>query len=134
MSAWLNKHRAQIAKNPNVEKVTEKHITFTSEFKNKLIEDNKNGIAPLESFQKAGFDLSIFPKHYLKDAVMKLKLIHQKYGDLAFSESRRGRRATGRKPKHPKKLDEKQLLNRVAYLEAEVDFLKKLRALAKQGK
>jgi len=134
MSAWLKKHRAQIEKNPNVEKTTEKHIVFTADFKEQLVNDNINGISPIESFQKAGFEVSIFPKLYIKDAVMKLRQIHRKYGALAFTHNRRGKAATGRKCKNSKDLSETQLRNRVAYLEAEVDFLKKLRALAKQGK
>ena len=53
------------------------------------------------------------------------------HGKEGLEQERRGKGATGR-PKKEELKDEKALLARIAYLEEENDFLKKLRALAEK--
>ena len=43
--------------NPNVLSASEKRIVYTTEFKEKFIEEYKKGMGPREIFIKAGFDV-----------------------------------------------------------------------------
>jgi len=49
----------RLNKNPNVERVSEKAITYTDEFKKEFIEEYLKGKMPYQIFQEAGFDIDI---------------------------------------------------------------------------
>lgn len=136
MSLWLKKARRELERNPNVEKTTEKHVSFKAAFKSQALKDHGKGISSTEIFRRAGFDISLFPENYCRETIKRWKKSFKKHGEDALTSDLRGSGASGRRRvrKASSEMGESELRARVAYLEAEVDFLKKLRALAKQGK
>lgn len=129
MKSWLDDHRKELESNPNVLRVTSKQINYTSEFKKYLIRNHGLGISYIESFRRANFNISIFPKRYLKFTVDRLLKIHRKYGDIAFDSNRRGKGVRIASTKKSIELSKTQLKAKIVHLESEVEFLKKLQAL-----
>lgn len=136
MKVWMKNIRVILEDNPNVLKVGDKQISYTNKFKEAAIKAYQSGKSPYEIFAEAGFDPKMFPETYCSKALIRWSAAKLKYGKKSLTEERRGRKATGRprssKTKAPK--TQAQLEARLAYLEAENDFLKKLHALAKRGK
>jgi transposase len=120
-----------LVENPNVQRVSETNISYTAEFKLAAVKAYNEGIPPAEIFLKAGFDLDLIgskkPKHSLK----RWRDTYAKYGESGLREERRGKGSTGRKPAGTLSAEEelKRAKAKIAWLEAEVDFLKKLEAL-----
>lgn len=135
MKAWIKKARATLEKCPSVEKVSETQVIFTKEFKASAIKDYRAGKPASEIFLSAGLSPKLFLRSYCTKRIIQWTESFDKYGSL--NEERRGKQATGR-PKvadtHKKPKTEVEVKARLAYLEAENDFLKKLHALVKQGK
>lgn len=136
MKAWIAKARVILENNPSIEKVGDKQISFTKKFKVAAIKAYQKGKSPQEIFSEAGLDSKLFLDAYCSKSIIRWVKSFEKHGKDSLTEERRGKNATGRplgsKPKKPK--TQAQLAARLAYLEAENDFLKKLHALAKQGK
>lgn len=115
--------------NPYVLKCSEKSITYTCEFKQKALKQYYEGVGSKEIWRRAGFDISKWRRKYCSDTMRDWKEIVNKKGFEGLSESR-GKEATGR-PKTRGVTDAdriKRLELQVRYLEAENDFLAKLRA------
>jgi len=112
-----------------VEKVTTKMIVFTREFKFKAIEQRASGASIIDVFEDAGIDTGLFPrKHFmfmLKAWRKEIKLRK----DEAFIKVKRGRPVGKREEKAIKDMSTAELQAKIAYLEAENDFIKKLKAL-----
>ena len=118
-----------LSKNPYVERCTPKSITYTYEFKKKVIEQYNEGVGSKEIWRRAGFDISKWRKTYTKDCVKDWKNIVKKKGVEGLVEAR-GKESTGRlKTKGLTDADKiRRLELQIRYLEAENDFLAKLRA------
>lgn len=118
-----------LRKNPCVAKVTERSITYTYEFKKRALELHTQGISSKEIWRRAGFDVQIWVKDYTKDCLKQWKKIVKKNGFEGLTR-RRGEGSAGRpKTKGVSDADKiKRLELQVKYLEAENDFLAKLRA------
>lgn len=137
MKAWIKKARVILESNASISKVGDKQISFTKKFKESAIKAYKNGKTPDEIFLDAGLDPKIFLRSYCTKAILRWISNVEKHGSEALTIERRGKHSTGRprssnKPKEYK--TEAAMMARLAYLEAENDFLKKLHALAKKGK
>lgn len=137
MKAWIKCARVTLEKNPSILKVGDKQISFTKKFKESAILDYKNGKTPGEIFLAAGLDPKLFLDDYCCNSILRWIAAIEKHGATALIEERRGKKASGRPrgsatSKRPK--TQAQLEARLAYLEAENEFLKKLHALAKRGK
>lgn len=117
--------RKRLKKNPNVSKVTAKNVTYTSAFKVNAVQRYFSGDTYETIFSDAGINLSLFEDQYARKAVERWRKIFAKSGAEGFEKERRGIGATGR----PKGKMFKSIEAEVAYLRAENDFLKKLRAL-----
>lgn len=117
--------RKKLESNPNVEKVTAKNVTYTVSFKIKAVKQFLSGESYTNIFIEAGIDLSLFEEHYPRKSVERWHKIFEKSGADGFKTERRGSGATGR----PKGKKFKSPEAEIAYLRAENDFLKKLRAL-----
>lgn len=112
-----------------VEKITNAHVSFTSEFKILAVEQYLNGKSPTDIFNEAGLDLSLFQDEFPKKSVYRWKKIYLEEGKASLRKENRGKGATGRPKKSydPENLD--SMRERLAYLEMENAFLKKLHAL-----
>lgn len=121
----------RLEQNPNVQRVSETNISYTAEFKLAAVKAYNEGASPTEIFLRAGFDLELIgskkPKHSLK----RWRDSYAKYGEMGLLEERRGKGSTGRKPAGALSADEelKRAKAKIKWLEAEIDFLKKLEAL-----
>jgi len=122
---FSNEEIATISKNPCVFSCTEKSIIYTYEFKKRSLEQHAQGISSKEIWRHAGFDISRWKKDYCKDTIKGWKRIVKKRGLEGLTKSRQGRPKT----KGLTDADKiKRLELQVRYLEAENDFLAKLRA------
>lgn len=135
MKPWIKNARAAFGNNSSVSNFGEKQISFTPEFKKTAVKSYKKGRSPSEIFSDVGLDPKIFPENYCSKAISRWLKNQDTHGAKVFSQERRGKGATGR-PKgsaKQKPMSMSQMEARLAYLEAENDFLKKLHALAKKG-
>lgn len=127
---FTNEECLELRKNPNVVKCSNKAITYSKEFKCKAVKQYVNeGLSSNEIFRLAGFNRNVLGKNIPKDRISDWKHIYRMYGEDGLNNERRGKH--GGRPK-TKGLTEKEKLERlevqVAYLKAENDFLKQLRA------
>jgi transposase len=125
----------QLEKNINVEKVSERSISYKPEFKVNAVLENKNGKSPVQIFIENGFDLGIIGKDKPGQCLDRWRTTYKIYGEDGFYTERRGKGSTGRPTS--KNLTSEQKLKkaeaRIAFLEAEVAFLKKLDELERQA-
>jgi transposase-like protein len=120
----------ELRNNLNVVKCSQKAITYSKEFKQKAVKQYLDeNLSCGEIFRLAGFDLNVLGKDIPKDRISDWKRVYRTYGEKGLSNERRGK--NGGRPK-TKGLTEEEKLERlevqVAYLKAENDFLRRLRA------
>lgn len=131
MPHFSEKDRRILESNPLVKSVGENQVQFTFKFKIQALKLHKDGLRPVDIFLKLGVDPNLFLPDYPKKSLARWKKIVETSGEDGLREERRGKGATGR-PKQSEPRGEKALLEKIAVLEAQVDFLKKLRALAEK--
>ena len=121
MKNFTKEERELLEKNPNVKSVTINQIYYTEEFKEKAIQEYKQGKTARQIFEEAGFnlleisDVPDYASRILSKWRKKKDNIH--YPKIKVKES---------KTKYQK------MAARLEYLEAENEFLKKLSALCKE--
>ena len=118
--------------NGNVDKCSNKAITYNKEFKIRAIKQyNEEGKTANQIFREAGFDLNVIGKHIPKDCLKRWRRIFKMKGGDGLQAEMRGKTKGGRKLKvkwSSEKDRIKWLETKIAYLKAENDFLAKLRA------
>ena len=126
----------ELSKNSYVEKVTNKTITFTKEFKEHFIKECNNGKGPTRIFIESGINPYILGPRRIKDFSRRIKIKYKNEG--SFNDNR-GKKSPGR----PKKTKEKELsieeqLENLKHenlmLKAENELLKKMEFLVNQKK
>ena len=124
---FSEEERKELESNPFIAKVTAYNVLFTKEFKQIALDRYKQTGSPHKVFQDLGVPDFLNQPDYAHYAIKRFKKIAYRDGDAAFSDERRGRS----KPalKSLSKMSEAEKDARIAYLEAENDFLKKLKAL-----
>lgn len=122
--------RKALLSNKYVLKITGSQVIFTSKFKIKAVEMNLDGKTANNIFLELGIDPAYFLPDYPKKSVSRWRRIYLKEGKEGLEIEKRGKNAKGRPKKifDPEDID--SVMARLAYLEAENDFLKKLHALA----
>ena len=123
MGSLSERDRKDLEKNPIVLKVTRSNVTYTPEIKAKALKLRQKGQSPSQIFIAAGINLSLFGAGYAKKCLHRWEKMSAQDGGL--KKDRRGSKSKGR----PKGKKFKSLEDENAYLRAENDFLKKLRAL-----
>jgi transposase-like protein len=124
--------REQIAElkwNPCVFSCSERSIHYTYEFKKRALELYMEGVSPNEIWRRAGFDVSIWKKDYCKYNIRDWRRMVRKGGLPSLTNF--GGVQADRGPKAEGVIDSdkvRRLELQVKYLEAENDFLAKLRA------
>lgn len=106
--------------NPNVQKVTDKHVHFTFEFKKLALAAYEDGWTPAEIFERAGIKLNWFRDDYAKDLLKNWRRIVKDKGMYAL-ESNSGRPIKDKlpfdyDPEHVDELDKDELLQVIAHL------------------
>jgi transposase len=125
----------QLENNPNVRKASERSIQYQAEFKIKAVQENLKGKGPLQIFMENGFDLEMTGKEKAKSSLKRWRKTYQQFGEDGFYTERRGKKSTGRPRKIKETADQKlkKAEARIAFLEAELEFLKKLDELERQA-
>jgi putative transposase len=115
-----------LQKNPNIQRVSEKSITYTDEFKNKFIDEYQAGKLPRQIFEENGFDADVIGIKRIEQSACRWKKAYEKNGMIGLTDSRKT--ASGRPLKReltPSEVIERQRA-RIELLEGQVELLKKL--------
>ena len=121
----------ELNKNPYVLKATEWTVSFTVEFKQLAYDEYYKGKSTKEIFSEAGFDCEKLGNGRLQN--FRNKMISQAESECGFEDQRKynGRKeAQSTQAQLEKKI--KELEHRLAYLEQENDFLKKIQEAEKK--
>jgi transposase len=118
-----------LLENHNVEKCSERSITWSYGFKTNAVKLYEQGLTSTEIFRQAGFDLNVIGRKKPVDCIRRWNKIVRRKGMKGLSEVR-GKNSSGRpKTKNLTEADTvKRLEAEVEYLKAENVFLAKLRA------
>lgn len=117
---------AKLRQNPNVFSCTDRSINYTYEFKKRAIELQAESIYAREIWRRAGFNISKWRHDYCKSTLVDWKKIVKKNGIEGLLKV--GGIQYDRGPTNIEKDRLKRLELQVKYLQAENDFLAKLRA------
>ena len=127
---FTEEQRQELQKNPNVKKVTSVGVLYSETFKKEAIGLYEKGISAIDIFTQAGFNIETIGKENPSKILSKWKC------GIGYKPNQINNELS---IKHPIKLSSdkctysdkeiKKILARNRYLEAENDFLKKLRAL-----
>ena len=115
-----------LQKNPNVQRVSERSITYTDAFKNKFMDEYLIGKLPRQIFIENGFDVDIIGMKRIEQSAHRWKKAYEKNGLIGLTDSRKA--ASGRPIKReltPSEIIERQEA-RIKLLEGQVELLKKL--------
>jgi putative transposase len=117
-----------LQKNPNVQRVSERSITYTDDFRNRFIDEYLSGKLPRQIFAENGFDVNVIGIKRIEQSACRWKKAYEKNGLIGLADSRKT--ASGRPLKReltPSEVIEKQRA-RIELLEGQVELLKKLEA------
>jgi transposase len=125
----------ELEKNPNVLRVSERAVSYNSDFKVKAVLEYKSGKTPSQIFIENGFNLEVIGKKQPKRCLQRWRETYEKFGDLGLQSERRGKASSGRPSSKEQSVEEKlkKAEARIKFLEAENDFLKKLEELERQA-
>ncbi|MEK7165428.1 MAG: HTH domain-containing protein [Patescibacteria group bacterium] len=119
----------ELLRNQNIDKCSEKAITYAKDFKVKAVQQYEAGQTSAEIFKEAGFDTLVIGKDIPKTCLRGWMKVFRAKGTAGLLIETRGR--TGGRPR-AKGLSETEKLKRfeaeIAYLKAENEFLRQLRA------
>ncbi len=125
-TTFSNEEVALLKQNPNVFSCTRNSINYTYEFKKHALELHAEGVYAREIWKRAGFDTSKWRNDYCRSTLKDWKKIVKKRGIEGLLKV--GGIQYDRGPTNVDKDKIKRLELQVRYLEAENDFLAKLRA------
>ncbi|MBT2698990.1 hypothetical protein J7E79_16495 [Bacillus sp. ISL-40] len=125
----------ELEKNPNVLRVSERAISYNSDFKVKAVMEYKSGKIPSQIFIENGFNLEVIGKNQPKRCLQRWRDTYEKSGELGLQSERRGKASSGRPSSKELSVEEKlkKAEARIKFLEVENDFLKKLEELERQA-
>ena len=118
-----------LSKNKYVNKVSEKGITYTDEFKKLFICENEKGKLPRDIFSECGFDVDLIGIERVKSSGGRWRSAVRRNGISQLQDTRKYN--TGRPTEKDLSLEEKykKLQLKIKLLEAENELLKKLEML-----
>lgn len=115
-----------LQKNPNVQRVSERAITYTDAFKNRFMDEYLAGKLPRKIFTENGFDVDVIGMKRIEQSAYRWKKAYEKDGLLGLTDTRKT--SSGRPLKReltPSEIIERQEA-RINLLEGQVELLKKL--------
>lgn len=125
----FTKHEIKVlSQNKYIKNISEKAITYTSEFRRLFIAENLNGKSSRAIFEACGFDIDIIGMGRIDSSGCRLRRAYNKNGVLGLDDTRKGN--SGRPLERDLTLEKKFSRSeaRIKYLEAEIELLKKLDA------
>ena len=128
-TTFSNEELVELRKHPCVFSCTPKSVNYTYEFKKCALEEYEKGVRPKEIWKQAGFDVRKWKDHYFRLTMRDWKRIVRR-GDLSSLNNQGGVQHDDGMTKSLKteKDKVKRLELQIRYLQAENDFLAKLRA------
>lgn len=125
---FTTKEIKTLQKNPNVQRISERSITYTDTFKNKFMDEYLAGKLPRKIFSENGFDIEVIGLKRIEQSAHRWKKAYIKNGLIGLTDTRKTN--SGRPLKReltPAEVIERQEA-RIKLLEGQVDLLKKLEA------
>ena len=117
---------AELKKNPCVFDCTGKSVYYTHEFKKRALELQEKGVHTKEIWRRSGFDVRKWKDGYFRGTLRDWRRAVEKYGIKGLAKP--GGTPHDRGPHKTSQDAIKRLALQVKYLQAENDFLAKLRA------
>jgi hypothetical protein len=119
----------ELRRHPCVFSCTSKSVNYTYEFKKHALEEYEKGVRPKDIWKQAGFDTGKWKKHYFRLTIRDWKRIVRR-GNLSSLNNQGGVQHDDGMTRSLKTEKDKikRLELQVRYLQAENDFLAKLRA------
>ena len=124
--------KRMLLKNKHVEKITESHVVFTSEFKRLAVEATFKGQPIEDFFIQEGIKLNYFKSEYAKNCLKRWRKRYLEEGREALEKDDRGKGATGRPS--TKGMTYEELAEIVRIQQLQIDYAKKLHAQRKKDK
>jgi putative transposase len=115
-----------LQKNPNVQRVSERSITYTDAFKNRFMNEYLAGKLPRQIFTENDFDVDVIGIKRIEQSAYRWKIAYETNGLIGLTDSRKT--ASGRPLEReltPSEIIERQNA-RIKLLEGQVELLKKL--------
>lgn len=118
-----------LLKNKYVKNVSLKAITYSTEFKEKFIEEYSKGKLPRVIFEENGFNIDIIGYRRVEKSAQRWKLTYEKNGVLGLEDTRK--LSSGRPKSKHLTAEEKieKLEAKIKLLEVQNEFLKKLKKM-----
>lgn len=125
-----SKDVAELKKNPYVEFVNNRQIRFTEGFKQLAFEEMSKGKPVRDVFRAAGFDVAVIGEKRMENFRSSVEKQADREGGFADKRAdNRRREAQSTEAKQAQRI--RELEHRLAYLEQENDFLKKIQQVEK---
>ena len=124
-----------LSKNINVIGVSSKSITYHPSFKLTAVNAYHKGKSPMIIFREAGFDIKMIGKRVPVNTLYKWRKIYDLLGEDGLIKETRGNnsRLDGNQNNISDIEKLKKAEAKIAYLEAKLEFLKKLEMLERQA-
>jgi len=120
-----------LRENPYVKEVSEKSITYTSEFREKFVVEYESGKSPSQIFREAGFDVKKLGRERIKSITSRCRKMAIRETGFEDTRSKNSGRPSTRELTPEEQLE--RLKHKVKYLEQENEFLKKIKFLDRQA-
>ena len=88
--------KGRLSKSKHIEKITENHVVFTSEFKQLVVEASFKGMTPDEFFTQEGIKINYFKPGYANSCLKRWKKKYLEDGREALKVDGRGSNSPGR--------------------------------------
>jgi len=117
-----------LQKNPNVQQVSERTITYTDAFKSKFIDEYLTGKTPRQIFKEYGFDEKMIGIKRIEQSSSRWRKAYEKNGLIGLTDTRKS--GSGRPLKRELTMAEimERQAARIQLLEGQIELLKKLEA------
>lgn len=122
----------KLKKNPYVKTVSEHGITYTEEFKNIFIKEHSEGIPTSIIFERYGFDINVLGENRIHSASKRWRQQANREEDFTDKRAIRSGRASSKELSEEETIE--KLKHKIAILEQENTFLKKVHMIELQAK
>lgn len=128
---YNNLEQSILLKNTNVTKVSDRSISYHADFKVRAVQEYLAGKIPSQIFTENDFNLELIGYDKPKKCLQRWRTIYKELGEIGLRDERRGLVSTGRPSSKDLSINEKlkKAESKIKFLEAELDFLKKLKQM-----
>lgn len=128
---FTEEQQAQLRANPYIQKVSEKAITYTQEFREKFAEEYQSGRSPSNILREMGIDPKVLGKKRRDSIVARMHQYSIRLDGFKDARSQTSGRPATKSLSDAERIS--KLEQQVRYLKQENEFLKKIEFLDKQA-